>query len=835
MATTDPTTALPGGAALAGSAGDIDGGAGAVQARGYWENAFRRLRRDRLAIVSACVIVLFIIVPFIGLPLARAWIGHGPNDLVSGGVQNFVPVGPFSTVSDGHGGQTTSRSGHPTWSGATSSCGCSAGAQVSIEVGVLATLVGLGLGVVLGLLAGFYGGAADTMVSRLTEIVMAFPLLLFLIAISATVGERLNNITLGGLFIPGCLALTMVIGLFTWFYPARIIRAQVLSLREKEFIEAARMVGSSNFRIMRSHLLPHLVGTIIVYGTLTVAINILLETTLSFLGVGLPPPNASWGNMLDEATQLYTIQPWLIVWPGSRSSCSRSRSTCWATACATRSTRGRRSRALSNFRPCACVLSGSAQGATGGRVRARKRLGRTRMRRRPGLWLTLGALAAGVVLLGAAGCGSSDNGGAASGGNTSAIPPHQNGGVIKIALSWQHRLPRPGAGVLPEHLADRGRNLRQAHELRGRSRRRRPRYEAGGRLGASDHLVRRADLHVHGSAGKFKFNTGEPVTAATFQHALERDLNPKQASYFGAVFLAPFIKGASDYKGKPGEHVSGISVSGDKLTIQLTQKDGSMAQKLATPFACAIPNDTPIDPKGVHTIAGAGPYYISDFTPNRSIVLKKNPNYTGDRRGVRRRDRLHPAHHRPNQGTLETKNGQLDYINDAVVPAQNAQLNAQYGPEGTSGGPQRFFVTPAAVVSYLALNTARPAFKDELVRQAVNWAINRKAILQPSGYGAGVPADKYLPPQIAGSAEEQSIYPLDSSDLTKAKALMQQAGVSNITAVLYTCNQPPCPDRAAVIQQELKQIGINVQIKEFERGVQFTKGRPEGRALRHRR
>ena len=111
-------------------------------------------------------------------------------------------------------------------------------------------------------------------------------------------------------------SLGIVIGLFTWFYPARIVRAQVLSLREKEFIEAARMVGSSNFRIMRSHLLPHLVGTMIVYGTLTVAINILLESTLSFLGVGLPPPNASWGNMLDEAVQFYTIQPWLIVWPG---------------------------------------------------------------------------------------------------------------------------------------------------------------------------------------------------------------------------------------------------------------------------------------------------------------------------------------------------------------------------------------------------------------------------------------------------------------------------------------------------------------------------------------
>jgi peptide/nickel transport system permease protein len=315
MATTDPSTVLPGGAALAGSHGDVEGG-GAVQARGYWENAFRRLRRDRLAILSAIVIVVFVIVAFIGAPLAQRWVGHNPNDLVSGGVDNFVPVGPLSTVSDGHGGQTNLLLGASDLVGRDEFLRLLAGAQVSLEVGILSTIVGLSLGLVLGLLAGFYGGLTDTLVSRLTEIVMAFPLLLFLIAISATLGDRLNDITFGGLLNPGVFALTMVIGLFTWFYPARIIRAQVLSLREKEFVEAARMVGSSNFRIMRSHLLPHLVGTIIVYGTLTVAINILLESTLSFLGVGLPPPNASWGNMLDEAVQFYTIQPWLIVWPG---------------------------------------------------------------------------------------------------------------------------------------------------------------------------------------------------------------------------------------------------------------------------------------------------------------------------------------------------------------------------------------------------------------------------------------------------------------------------------------------------------------------------------------
>jgi len=454
------------------------------------------------------------------------------------------------------------------------------------------------------------------------------------------------------------------------------------------------------------------------------------------------------------------------------------------------------------------------------------------MRRRPGLWLTLGALAAGVVLLGAAGCGGgNDNGGnaAGSGGNTSAIPPHINGGVIKTALNGNVDYLDPALAYYqsswqieystcvkltnyPDLPGDAGRQIVP---------------EAASALPtiSPDGLTYTYTV----PAGKFKFNTGEPVTATTFQYALERDLNPKQASYFGAVFLAPFIKGASDFKGKPGEHVAGIAVSGDQLTIQLTQKDGSLVQKLSTPFACAIPKDTPVDPKGVHTIAGAGPYYISDFTPNRAIVLKKNPNYTGDRPAYADEIDFTQLTIDQSQGTLEAKNGQLDYApSDVVVPAQQFQLNQQYGPSGTSGGPQRFFVTPAAVISYLALNTARPTFKDELVRQAVNWAINRTDILQPSGFGAGIPYDKYLPPQIPGSSEEQSIYPVDSVDLTKAKALMQQAGASNLTAVLYTCNAQPCPDRAAVIQQELKAIGITVEIKEFDRGVQFTKEGQKG-------
>ena len=108
----------------------------------------------------------------------------------------------------------------------------------------------------------------------------------------------------------------LVFSVFGWFYPARIVRGQVLSLREKEFIEAARMIGASDWRIVRSHLLPHLVGPVVVYSTLIVAGNIIGEAGLSFLGLGIQEPTSSWGNLLSRAPEYYTAQPWLMVWPG---------------------------------------------------------------------------------------------------------------------------------------------------------------------------------------------------------------------------------------------------------------------------------------------------------------------------------------------------------------------------------------------------------------------------------------------------------------------------------------------------------------------------------------
>jgi peptide/nickel transport system permease protein len=289
-----------------------------TRARGYWEQVWRRLRRDRVAIVSGIFIVLLVLAAFAGAPIAAALLGHGPNELIRGGTDptTFVPVGPFSHVTTSPGHKTLLLLGASDSLGRDELLRLLYGARVSLEVAILSTVLGVTAGVALGIVAGYYGGLIDMIVSRLTDIVMAFPLLLFAIALASTVGDRLNSVTFGGLFAPGVITLVIVIGAFSWFYPARIIRAQVLSLREKEFIDAARMFGAGDLRLMRSHILPHLVAPIIVYSTLIVAANVLFEAGLSYLGLGLPLPNASWGNLLSSATNFYLAQPWLILWPG---------------------------------------------------------------------------------------------------------------------------------------------------------------------------------------------------------------------------------------------------------------------------------------------------------------------------------------------------------------------------------------------------------------------------------------------------------------------------------------------------------------------------------------
>jgi ABC-type dipeptide/oligopeptide/nickel transport system permease subunit len=188
------------------------------------------------------------------------------------------------------------------------------GARVSLEVGVIGTGIATVIGVIVGLLAGFYRGWVDTVLSRLTDLVLCFPTLLFGIGLASACA--LNG-CLGGTIQPGVPVITAVVVIFGWTYIARIVRGLVLSLREKEFVEAARSLGASDARIMFREILPNLAAPVIVYASLLIPVNILFEAALSFLGVGVQPPTASWGQMIADATPIFNIAWWWMVFPGA--------------------------------------------------------------------------------------------------------------------------------------------------------------------------------------------------------------------------------------------------------------------------------------------------------------------------------------------------------------------------------------------------------------------------------------------------------------------------------------------------------------------------------------
>jgi peptide/nickel transport system substrate-binding protein len=322
----------------------------------------------------------------------------------------------------------------------------------------------------------------------------------------------------------------------------------------------------------------------------------------------------------------------------------------------------------------------------------------------------------------------------------------------------------------------------------------------------------------------FKFSppSNEVVTAETFRHVIERDLNPKTQSA-SASFMGD-IQGTDAYVKGKAKHISGIKVSGSKLTITLDKIAPDFLSRIAMPFFCAVPKTTPINPKGERTVPSAGPYYIASYTPKRRIVLKKNPNYHGSRpRNVDEID--YKVGVNQDQSVLEIKQGKADYVADGVAPGQIASLIAQYGPDSPAAkqGKQQYFINPLLGFQYIVINTTRPNFRNVKVRQAIAYAIDRPALIRQGGPRTAIPADQYLPPRMPGY-KDVHIYPLNGPDVNTAKRLMRESGVKTpIKAILYTCNASPCPERAQVLQQNLKPIGINIQIKQFERAVQFEK------------
>jgi peptide/nickel transport system permease protein len=281
----------------------VDLVAGEITARSPLQLFWRRFRSDRVAMVSAIFIVLLIliaifaplIVKLFGLPAPSV---QNPNLTDAFG----TPIGPTGAHPfgvDPLGEDVMSRVIY--------------GTRVSLEVGILGTALTTVVGVTSGLIAGFYRGWIDTALSRIADVVLSFPILLLGLGIGAACAV---NGCLGGALQPGVQVIILIILISGWTYIFRITRGQVLSLREKEFVEAARSLGASNMRIMFREILPNLVAPIIVYGSLLIPVNILFEAALSFLGVGVKPPTASWGQMIADATSNFQTVWWYMLFPG---------------------------------------------------------------------------------------------------------------------------------------------------------------------------------------------------------------------------------------------------------------------------------------------------------------------------------------------------------------------------------------------------------------------------------------------------------------------------------------------------------------------------------------
>ena len=323
-------------------------------------------------------------------------------------------------------------------------------------------------------------------------------------------------------------------------------------------------------------------------------------------------------------------------------------------------------------------------------------------------------------------------------------------------------------------------------------------------------------------AGFTKFSNGQPVTAASFKAAFDRDADPEMES--------PAISFFSDVVGSDKSPVSGVQVKGSHLLVHLTKPAPDFEARVAMPFFCAVPANLPHDPNGVLAPASAGPYYIASHTPNKEIVVKRNPYYHGTRP-----HNVSEIHYNIGQTLdatyLRVQQGVTDYADQGIPPAAFAQAAQNFGVNAPKAGQPALFVKPVLQVSYFAFNHDRPMFQkagsnglgNVALMKAINYAIDRHAILLQSGYLAGKRTDQILPPGMAGF-RDANLYPLKGSDIKTAKKWMAKAGkLPGNTLVYYTCTSGSCPMRSQIVQFDLKQIGLNLDIRPFNRAVQTQK------------
>jgi peptide/nickel transport system permease protein len=283
---------------------EIVAGKAPVAARSPLQLFWRRFRRDKVSLAAAVFIGLLIAVAILATPIRNLFDAPDPNATSTDALDIFgLPTGPSSDHLfgvDGIGRDVFSR--------------VLSGAQVSLTVAFIGTGLSVMIGVTLGMIAGFYRGWVDTGIARVIDILLAFPVLLLGLGLASACSTKEG--CLGGVLQPGLPVVLAIIVIANWPYVARIIRGQVLSLREKEFVEAAKSLGASNRRIIFREILPNLVAPIIVYTTLFIPANILLEAALSFLGVGVQD-RATWGGMLSDAAGTFDTAWWFMIFPGT--------------------------------------------------------------------------------------------------------------------------------------------------------------------------------------------------------------------------------------------------------------------------------------------------------------------------------------------------------------------------------------------------------------------------------------------------------------------------------------------------------------------------------------
>jgi peptide/nickel transport system permease protein len=285
-------------------------GVGPTEGRSLGQIAWMRLRRDKVALAGGAVLISLILVAIFA-PLIVRLLGHPPNefhqDLIDTAGGTLTPLGPLGGISWDHLMGIEPVNGRDIFSRVVY------GSRISLLIAFLATLLSVFIGTTLGIISGFLGGFADTFISRLMDVFLAFPLLVFAIALAGVFPDQAFGLEGNQLRIA---LLIFIIGFFNWPYIGRIIRGQTLSLREREYVEAARNLGARRGYILRTEMLPNLVGPILVYSTLLIPTNILFEAALSFLGVGIAPPQASWGGMLTSAVDLYEVDLQYMIVPG---------------------------------------------------------------------------------------------------------------------------------------------------------------------------------------------------------------------------------------------------------------------------------------------------------------------------------------------------------------------------------------------------------------------------------------------------------------------------------------------------------------------------------------